>query len=141
VIDIHSKTGQLMSRGSAQLVGSGGADVSPAVQEMKESLNLVRRDLTAVAQKLNAAQPQAQVRCPDAAPVACVSTTLFIVLIVVQLVIMISFLIYRYFSAGNFLLIVKVMCLVISETARRLKPRSSTELGTGQISVHKDHLK
>ena len=48
-MDIHTKTGQILSKGtgSVQQVsgGAGGYDVSKPVQEMKESLNIVRRDL------------------------------------------------------------------------------------------------
>jgi mannose-binding lectin 1 len=104
VIDIHTKTGQLLARGtgSAQQVagpasgGAAGYDVSASVQEMKESLNIIRRDLTATSQRI-AQQPP--VKCPEVAatggPTSCVSTTLFVVLLVVQMIVLISYLIYR----------------------------------------------
>lgn len=109
VVDIHSKTGQLLNRGSGsaqQVSGPGVGSVdSKSIQEMKESLNLVRRDLGAVNQRLaasgGAGGAQAQtgggsvVQCPDIPPVSCVSTTIFIALMVAQLVILISYLMYR----------------------------------------------
>ncbi len=105
VMDIHTKTGQILTKGtgSVQQVGGpsagGGYDVSKPVQEMKESLNIVRRDLAAVSQKLN--QPNAQARgggganCPDPPPTNCVTTMVFVGLMAVQLVITISYLMYR----------------------------------------------
>ncbi len=103
VMDIHTKTGQLINRGtgSVQQVagggGGGGPDLTKPVQEMKESLNLVRRDLASVSQRLNQ-QPPSQggtVQCPEVPAGSCVSTTVFVVLMAVQLVIMISYLMYR----------------------------------------------
>lgn len=66
---------------------------------MKESLNLIRRDLQATAQKVN--NPP-RVSCPEVAGNSnCVSTTIFITLMVVQLIILISYLMYRWGEAKN----------------------------------------
>ncbi|TRY68820.1 hypothetical protein TCAL_12897 [Tigriopus californicus] len=98
VIDIHTKTGQLMSRGSAQPVGgpaaTGGSDVSGMMQEMRESLNLIRRDLAGTQQRLTQNTP---LKCPEVAsgPTNCVSTSMFMVLMAVQLVIIIAYLMFR----------------------------------------------
>ena len=75
---------------------------SPPLQEIRESLNLVRRDLASSNQKLSEVSQKAG-RCPEL-PAAqaggsgggnCVSTTVFIALMVVQLVILIAYLMYR----------------------------------------------
>ena len=62
---------------------------------MKESLNLVRRDMATANQRL--AQGQPQVQCPEVAggPTNCVSTTVFVVLLALQMIILISYLMYK----------------------------------------------
>lgn len=94
VQDIHQKTGQLISRGSATAVGGGGQDNSGTLQEVRDSLNHVRREMQSATAKLG--QP---VKCPDLGSGGggggCVSTTVFVVLMLVQAVLIISYLIYR----------------------------------------------
>jgi len=102
VVDIHTKTGQLMQRGSAQPVGGGGGgsgpDYSGTLSELRESLNLVRRDMTTANAKLSAQAQQAPLKCPEVAAGGggnCVSTTVFIVLLAIQMVVIIAYLMYR----------------------------------------------
>jgi len=94
VTDIHQKTGQLMSRGSATPVGGGGgADYSGTLQELRDSVNHVRREMQSATAKLG--QP---VKCPDVGSGGgggCVTTTVFVVLMFVQAALIISYLIYR----------------------------------------------
>merc|ERR1712038_753082 len=95
VQDIHQKTGQLMSRGSATPVGSGGvSDYSGTLQELRDNLNHVRREMQSATAKLGQT-----VKCPDLGSGGggggCVSTTVFVVLMLVQAVLIISYLIYR----------------------------------------------
>ena len=62
---------------------------------MKESLNLVRRDMATANQRL--AQGQPQVQCPEVTGASnCVSTTVFMVLLAIQMIILISYLMYRW---------------------------------------------
>merc|ERR1719249_642581 len=88
VADIHSKTGQILNRGtgSAQPVG-GAYDVQVSLKEMKDSLNNVRHEFSSAAQRM--AQKPA---CPDK---SCVSTMVLIIAISVQFVILISYFMYR----------------------------------------------
>jgi len=94
VQDIHQKTGQLMSRGSATPVGSGGvADYSGTLQELRDNLNHVRREMQSATAKLGQT-----VKCPDTGSVGgsgCVSTTVFVILMLVQAALIISYLVYR----------------------------------------------
>ena len=61
-----------------------------SLNEVKEGLNLIKRDISVTAQRL-AAQPVTS--CPTAQP--CLSTTIFAVFMVIQMVIMIGYFIYR----------------------------------------------
>lgn len=97
VSDIHAKTGQMMNRGSAQQIGGsagGGYDNTVAVKEMKDSITNMHRDMSSATTRLLSGQKQVQ--CPDVSNMTgCVSPTLLIALVVVQLVIILAFLMYR----------------------------------------------
>jgi len=97
VSDIHAKTGQILNRGSAQQIGGsvgGGYDNTVAVKEMKDSISNMHREMSSATTRLLSGQKQVQ--CPDVSKVTgCVSPVLFISLIVVQLVIIMGFLMYR----------------------------------------------
>jgi len=97
VSDIHAKTGQILNRGSAQQIGGsvGGAyDNTVAVKEMKDSISNMHREMSSATNRLLSGQKQVQ--CPDVSNVTgCVSPVLFISLVVVQLVIIMAFLMYR----------------------------------------------
>lgn len=88
VADIHSKTGQILNRGtgSAQPVG-GAYDVQVSIKEMRDSLNNVRHEFSSAAQRM--AQAPA---CPDK---SCVTTMVLIIAICVQFVVLISYFMYR----------------------------------------------
>jgi len=91
VSDIHGKTGQLLSRGtgSAQQVAGGGGSYQDqqSLREIRDSINSVKREFSQTAQKM-ASSP-----CPNSG--GCVSTTVLVALLGVQLFILISFMMYR----------------------------------------------
>lgn len=91
VSDIHGKTGQLLNRGtgSAQQVGGAGGSYEnqQTLREIRDSLNTVKRDFSQTAQQI------ASTPCPQGQ--GCVSTTVLVALLVVQLLILISFMMYR----------------------------------------------
>merc|ERR1719423_141350 len=90
VSDIHSKTGQILNRGtgSAQPVG-GAYDVTVSIKEMRDSLNNVRHEFSSAAQRMVQQQPPS---CPDQ---NCVTTTVLVIAVCVQLVILMSYFMYR----------------------------------------------
>ncbi|KAK8745592.1 hypothetical protein OTU49_000277, partial [Cherax quadricarinatus] len=92
VNEIHQKSSQLLTnsqkpQGSVQPVGY---DLHVTLNEMKEGLNIVKRDLGTANQRLSSAP--GGVGCPS---VSCVSTGLFIAFTVIQLVLLIGYIMYR----------------------------------------------
>lgn len=89
--DIHGKTGQLLNRGtgSAQQVGGAGGSFEneKLVREMRDSLHSLKREFSQTAQQITNSP------CPQVT--GCVSTTVLVALLVVQLLILISFMMYR----------------------------------------------
>ncbi|XP_071551294.1 protein ERGIC-53-like isoform X2 [Panulirus ornatus] len=90
VTEIHQKSTQLLTnsqkpQGTVQPVGY---DLHVTLNEMKEGLNIVKRDLGAASQKLSSPGGS----CPT---VSCVSTGLFISFMVIQLVLLIGYIMYR----------------------------------------------
>ncbi|CAG7838364.1 unnamed protein product [Allacma fusca] len=80
---------------AARPVGSGGVDVSSSVNELKEGINAVKRDMTVVSQRVHSipiTQTGGQVACPS---VSCVSTTMFIAVAVVQIAAFLGYSIYK----------------------------------------------
>lgn len=88
VSDIHGKTGQLLSRGqgTAQQVAGGSYEDQKALREIKDQINNLKREFSQTAQQI------ASTPCPSA---GCVSTTVLVALLGVQLLILISFMMYR----------------------------------------------
>nr|XP_053632127.1 protein ERGIC-53-like [Cherax quadricarinatus] len=98
VNEIHQKSSQLLTnsqkpQGSVQPVGY---DLHVTLNEMKEGLNIVKRDLGTANQRLSSAP--GGVGCPS---VSCVSTGLFIAFTVIQLVLLIGYIMYRSASEGS----------------------------------------
>ncbi|XP_068226768.1 protein ERGIC-53 [Palaemon carinicauda] len=94
VTEIHQKSNQLISnsqkpQGSVQPVGY---DLHVTLNEMKEGLNIVKRDLTTANQRLTAGPVGGGQGCPT---VSCVSTGIFITCMVIQVVLLIGYIIYR----------------------------------------------
>ncbi|XP_045620916.1 protein ERGIC-53 isoform X2 [Procambarus clarkii] len=92
VNEIHQKSNLLLSnsqkpQGSVQPVGF---DLHVTLNEMKEGLNTVKRDLGTATQRLSSAPGGGA--CPT---VSCVSTGLFIAFMVIQLVLLIGYIMYR----------------------------------------------
>ncbi|XP_040571947.1 protein ERGIC-53 [Lepeophtheirus salmonis] len=88
VSDIHSKANQLLNRGSSQPIG-GGADPGQ-INEMRDSLNAIKRDLNTVSKK---ECPQAAASTTGGSP--CVSNTFFVVFMIIHIIVLIAYLIYR----------------------------------------------
>lgn len=91
VNDIHQKSNQLLTnsqkpQGSVQPVGY---DLHVTLNEMKEGLNIVKRDLGTANQRLTSGPAGG---CP---PVSCVSTGMFITFMVIQVVLLIGYIVYR----------------------------------------------
>ena len=93
VSDIQGKAGQLLTRGTgtAQQVGGGGGggvfENEKMMREMRDGLNGLKRDFSQTAQQI-ASSP-----CPQSGN--CVSTTVLVSLLLVQLIILVSFMVYR----------------------------------------------
>jgi mannose-binding lectin 1 len=89
VSDIHGKTGQLLSRGqgTAQQVAGGSYEDQKALREIKDQINNLKREFSQTAQQI------ASTPCQSAG--GCVSTTVLVALLGVQLLILISFMMYR----------------------------------------------
>jgi len=91
VSDIQGKAGQLLTRGtgSAQQVGGGGDAYQneKLMREMRDGMNNLKKDFSQTAQQI-ASSP-----CPQSGN--CVSTTVLVSLLLVQLIILISFMVYR----------------------------------------------
>merc|ERR1712035_175164 len=77
---LQNRNKQQQNMGTAQVQAIGTDSIQSNLNEIKEGLNMIRRDISATAQRL-AAQPT----CPASQP--CLSTTVFIVFIVGQLVV------------------------------------------------------
>lgn len=94
VTEIHQRTATIVQNQGKQVGGSaqplGYDHVQNSLNEVKEGLNIIKRDISVTAQRL-AAQPVTS--CPTNQP--CVSTTIFAVFMVIQMVIMIGYFIYR----------------------------------------------
>lgn len=95
VTEIHQRTATIVQNQGKQVGGSaqplGYDHVQNSLNEVKEGLNMIKRDISVTAQRL-AAQPVTS--CPTNQP--CVSTTIFAVFMVIQMVIMIGYFIYRF---------------------------------------------
>jgi hypothetical protein len=93
MVEIHQKSSSILQgqekQGTAHVVG-GSYDSQQLASELRDGLNTVKRDVAAAAQRLTAQPP---IACP--AMTGCVSTTLFIVMAVVQLLILLGYSIYR----------------------------------------------
>ncbi|ROT63057.1 protein ERGIC-53 isoform X1 [Penaeus vannamei] len=97
VNDIHQKSNQLLTnsqkpQGSVQPVGY---DLHVTLNEMKEGLNIVKRDLGTANQRLTSGPAGG---CP---PVSCVSTGMFITFMVIQVVLLIGYIVYRGSSGDS----------------------------------------
>ncbi|XP_063870734.1 protein ERGIC-53-like isoform X1 [Scylla paramamosain] len=91
VTEIHQKSNQLLGnnqkpQGTVQPVGY---DLHVTLNEMKEGLNIVKRDLGNANQRLAQGGGGA---CPS---ISCVSTTVFMVFMVLQVVLLIGYIMYR----------------------------------------------
>ncbi|KAF4528690.1 hypothetical protein B566_EDAN015502 [Ephemera danica] len=93
LVEIHQRSASIMQaqekQGTAHVVG-GSYDSQQLAAELRDGLNTVKRDVAAAAQRLTAQPP---VACPPIT--GCVSTTIFVVVAVVQLFILLGYSIYR----------------------------------------------
>ncbi|GIY01519.1 protein ERGIC-53 [Caerostris extrusa] len=92
VTDIHQRTGTIIAKQSEQGKPAGGGlafEANALFQDVKESLNIVKRDLAAVAAK-NQGGP-----CPVVQPVSCLTTTYFFIFMSIQIVVIIGYITYQ----------------------------------------------
>ena len=97
VTEIHQRSATIIQNqgkqqqgvGTAQPIGGAGYDhVQNSLNEVKEGLNMIKRDISVTAQRL-ASQPA----CPTSQP--CLTTTIFAVFMVIQMIVMIAYFVYR----------------------------------------------
>merc|ERR1712137_1538981 len=95
VTEIHQRSATIIQNqakpasGQAHVQTIGYDHVQNSLNEVKDGLNMVKRDISATAQRL-AAQPAF---CPPSQP--CLSSTIFIVFMVIQMIVMMAYFIYR----------------------------------------------
>ena len=96
VTEIHQRSATIIQNqakqqptGQAHVQTIGYDHVQNSLNEVKDGLNMVKRDISVTAQRL-AAQPAS---CPPAQP--CLSVSIFVVFMVVQLIVMMGYFIYR----------------------------------------------
>lgn len=97
VTEIHQRTATIIQNQSKQQVAQGTASIQPvgydfvqnSINEIKEGLNVIKRDISITAQRL-ASQPTS---CPTVQP--CLNTTVFVVFMVVQLIVLLGYFVYR----------------------------------------------
>jgi len=97
VTEIHQRAATIIQNQGKQQQNVGSAQIQPigfdsmqnSLNEIKEGLNLIKRDISVTAQRL-ATQPAA---CPASQP--CLSTTIFVGFMVGQVLVMIGYFIYR----------------------------------------------
>ena len=95
VTEIHQRSATIIQNQGKQQQAVGSAQpigydhLQNSLNEIKEGINTIKRDISVTAQRL-AAQPVAS--CPTQ---TCLSTTIFAVFMVIQMVIMIGYFIYR----------------------------------------------
>uniref|UniRef100_A0A182ISM2 Uncharacterized protein n=1 Tax=Anopheles atroparvus TaxID=41427 RepID=A0A182ISM2_ANOAO len=94
--EVHARTDTILTnqaRAPTAQVQAGGYDVQALMNEMRDGMNQVRQGVAGVAQKLHT-QPQAQgvTGCPTQ---NCLSLTAFLVVIVVQLLVMLGYSMYK----------------------------------------------
>ncbi|KAK3881133.1 hypothetical protein Pcinc_014422 [Petrolisthes cinctipes] len=99
VSEIHQKSNQLLNQGQKPQgsVQPVGYDLHVTLNEMKEGLNIVKRDLSMASQKLNSGGTGGGA-CPS---VSCVSTTVFIAFMFIQLALLIGYLMYSAKNGGG----------------------------------------
>lgn len=93
VTEIHQRSATIIQNQAKQPMGSAqplGYDVQNSLNEVKDGLNAIKRDISATAQRLATQQPATS--CPTN---QCLSTTIFAVFMIIQIVIMIGYFIYR----------------------------------------------
>ena len=97
VTEVHRRSDTILQNqakqqtaGTAQVASVGYDHVQNSMNEIKESLNALKRDMSITAQRL-AAQPAT---CPPSQP--CLNTTVFLVIMVAHVIVMIGYFIYRY---------------------------------------------
>ena len=93
--DIHGKSDMIINtqknQPTAQIHG-GGYDIQGLISEMRNGLNEVKQNVANVGNKLNQPMAQTNIKCPTQ---NCLGTTAFLVGIVVHLLILIAYNIYR----------------------------------------------
>ncbi|KAJ9593985.1 hypothetical protein L9F63_014626, partial [Diploptera punctata] len=92
--EVHMRSDSILQNQARQptaQVQSVGYDMASLVNEMRDGLNTVKRDVAAASQRLSGAAPAGG--CPP--QTNCLSTTLFLVLAVIQLAILLGYSLWR----------------------------------------------
>ncbi|XKL65936.1 hypothetical protein PGB90_009356 [Kerria lacca] len=92
VVEVHRKTESVLNNQIKQptaQVQSIGYDNSAILRELQESVNAMRRDVSFTTQKLNSVS---QSSCPNT---NCLSTSIFLVFGVIQVLVLVGYFIYR----------------------------------------------
>jgi mannose-binding lectin 1 len=92
---VHSRSDSILQNQARQptaQVQSVGYDMASVINEMRDGLNVVKRDVAAASQRLVSGSGT-PAGCPQ--QVACVSTTVFLIFVVVQLVIILGYSVWR----------------------------------------------
>lgn len=99
IVEVNHKTDTVISNQLKQptaQVQSVGYDNSAVINEMRQSFDALRRDVSFTAQKVSSAQ---QASCPN---VSCLSTTVFLIFAAVQIVVLVGYFIYRCVEMPGF---------------------------------------
>ena len=93
--EVHARSDSILQNQARQptaQVQSMGYDMASLISEMRDGLNTVKRDVAAASQRLGGGGG-APVGCPP--PTACLSTTIFLVFAVLQLVVILGYSLWR----------------------------------------------
>uniref|UniRef100_A0A2M4A293 Putative mannose lectin ergic-53 involved in glycoprotein traffic n=2 Tax=Anopheles triannulatus TaxID=58253 RepID=A0A2M4A293_9DIPT len=95
--EVHARTDNILTnqaRAPTAQIQGGGYDIQSLMNEMRDSMNHVRQGVAGVSQRLQNQPPGAQgiAQCPTQ---NCLSLTTFLVVIVVQLLVMLGYSIYK----------------------------------------------
>ncbi|XP_055608499.1 protein ERGIC-53 isoform X2 [Uranotaenia lowii] len=93
--EVHARTDSILTnqaRAPTAQIQGGSYDMQQLVSEMRDGLNQVKQGVAGVSHKLQQPNAQGQVQCPTQ---NCVGTTIFLATIVVHLLLVIGYNIYR----------------------------------------------
>ncbi|XP_055620382.1 protein ERGIC-53 [Toxorhynchites rutilus septentrionalis] len=93
--EVHARADSILTnqaRAPTAQIQGGGYDVQSLIHEMRDSMNQVKQGVAGVTQRLQQPNAQANVQCPTQ---NCVSMTAFLVTIVVHLLVIVGYNMYK----------------------------------------------